>query len=246
MINETSMLRYLQVFLGARFMLESKEYYLDIIQDITLPTFSLFYPNYIRGILITEKDAIRSYNPTTRKTGIFKYKIPNFDQKVEILDIADFYHPFNDRSSSLLTYLPYTAGNMVSSLAATKVLSAVPHVNSVYTVTFEPPDIVVIQPVPDRHVDFTIDIKVVRQLNQIMPTYRDDFMKLALLDVKIALYNKYINARNSGSYGGIEIESGLDEFSDAQGDRESLLDIFREDCYKHYNNIYTQLGKMVF
>ena len=244
MLHETTVLKYLEMYLGQRYMLESQEWYLEIINEQTLPIFSVFYPNYIRRILITEKDGIVSYNPTTRQNGIYKYKIPNFDSSIEFLDIDNFYHPYNDRSSSMIS--PMVGGNFISSVLAGKVLSTVPHVNSLYTVTFEPPDIVVVDPVPYKHHDFTIDMKVVRKLNQILPTYRDDFLKLALLDVKIALYNKYLNARTSGDFGGISIDPHLDDFSSAESDRDSLLDIFRQDSYKQYNNIKTQLAKIVY
>ena len=243
MLHETAVLKYFQNYLGQRYMLESQEWYLDIVKEQTLPIFSNFYPNYIRNIKITEADAIVSYNPTTRKEGIYKYKIPNFDPSIEFIDIEDFYHPVNDRSSVLY---PASSGNFVSSILTGKVLSTLPHVNSVYTVAFEPPDIVVLDPAPPAHVDFTVNMKVVRKLNQILPTYRDDFLKLALLDVKIALYNRYLNARTSGDFGGISIDPHLDDFSNAESDRDSLLEIFRQDSHRQYNNIKAQLIKVVY
>lgn len=243
MVTETSVLRYLKVYLGQRFDIESSEFYLeDVIKEITLPTFSRFYPYRINGIVIRQSDAIRTYNPSTRQMGYNKYKIPNHGEDIEYLDIANFYHPYNDKSSNLSC--SYGGGNFIASIAASKVMSAVPHVNSVYVVEFEPPDIIIVSPYPMYHVDFTVDMKCVRKLHQIMPMYKDDFMKLALLDVKMALYNRYINLRSSGNFGAMELNPGLEDFSSAENDREELLDKMREDSVKYYGNLRDYFNKI--
>lgn len=242
MITESDLIRYIKIFLGQRFSIESQQWYLDVINTLSLPTFSRYYPKYVRNILITEKDAILSYNPTTRQHSKFKYKIPNHGEDVIYLDVDNFYHPYNDRSSSMSGIFP--GGNFVSMLATSKVLSALPHVNSLYTVFFESPDILIVHPIPHSHVNFTVDMKCVRPLNQIMPMYRDDFYKLCLLDIKIALYNKYINLRSSGNFGGMELNPMLDDFSSAESDRESLLEKFKADSPKQYNNMISYFNKI--
>ena len=242
MITETSVLRYLKIYLGARFDLESSQFYLeDIIKELSLPTFSRFYPHRIK-VAIKESDAIRTYNPTTRMYTYNKYKIPNHGEDIEYLDIANFFHPFNDGSSSLAT--GYGGGNFLVAVAASRVLSTIPHTNSLYVAEFEPPDIITIDPVPLRHTDFTVEMKCVRKLYQIPPMYKDDFMKLVLLDVKMALYNKYINLRSSGTFGGIELNAGLDDFSNAESERADLLEKFRTDSVKFYGNMRDYFNKI--
>lgn len=244
MMNTTLLLRRIQYGLGQRYQLQSQSYYLDIIEEQSLITFSYYYPKYKRGIRITKADAITSFNPTNRRYGQFKYKIPNFGEDIKYLDIDDFHHPYNDRSSSLSS--TYPAGNMVAALAATRLLSTIPHNNSPYTVFFEAPDIVEVHPVPIHHVDFTIDMKCVRPISQIKPMYIDDFVKLCLLDIKIALYNHYINLRNSGTFGGVEINPYIDDFSSAESDRESLLEKFKQDSVRQYENMVSYFNKIVY
>ena len=243
MITETSVLRYLKIYLGQRFDIESTQFYLeDVIKEITLPTFSRYYPYRTGGIAIRETDAIRSYNPTTRSYAFYKYRIPNYGEDLEYLDIANFFHPYNDGSASFPS--GFGGGNFMVSIAAARVLSTVPHTSSLYTVEFEPPDIVVVNPIPVKHVDFTVFMKCVRKLHQIMPMYKDDFMRLALLDVKMALYNKYINLRNSGNFGAMELNAGLDDFSNAESDRNELLEKFRTDSIKFYGNMKDYFNKI--
>lgn len=244
MLHPTSVLRYIKLYLGQRFDIVDKDFYLDVIEELSLPTFSKYYPRRISGINITESCAIREYNPTVKLSLITKYKIPNYGEDVEYLDIANYYHPHNDRSSNLVT--PYGNGSYFGAIAATRVMSAIPHSDTPFGIGFEPPDFIIMDPPILQHYDFTVDMKCVNKLYQILPTYKDEFMKLALLDIKMALYNKFINLRSSGTYGGIELNPMLDDFSSAESDREELLRHFREDSPKFIPNLKDYFHRIVY
>jgi hypothetical protein len=57
------------------------------------------------------------------------------------------------------------------------------------------------------------------------------FMRLFTYDCKLAIYNEFPSARDSGTINGIEVNTSISDFNSASSDREALLEIFEGDYY---------------
>lgn len=102
-----------------------------------------------------------------------------------------------------------------------------------YTCTFEEPNFCLISPYRRNHVDFTLVMQRKIKLSEIPNGLEEYFLRLFTLDCKLALYNEFPAARESGVINGIEVNTTLSDFSNAAADREALLDIFEDDYYKN-------------
>lgn len=228
MVSETMLFRHLQRQLGSDiFKSLTIEYYRDILVDESLLTFSLYYPHMIQNISITKKDAIPSIHPQTNKEAIYKYKIPIVDPDSPYIGIEMFYHPANHLQGNLTGLNPVMTDMMYG-----KIASYLPTAVIRFTLTFEAPDILVIDPIQTQHQDFSVTMQRVKKLHEIPMYYIELFKNLFVADVKIAIYNELRNARDTTVFGGIEVNTYISEFSDAVSTREGIIEKMQADYYK--------------
>ena len=67
------------------------------------------------------------------------------------------------------------------------------------------------------------------RLSEIPFGLQEYFKRLFVLDVKSAIYNEFPTARETGVLNGVEINTNISDFSDAESDRNSLLETFDGD-----------------
>ena len=225
MFNETTLLRRLSRRIGRKlFECLDEEYFLDILNEETLVTFSTFYPKIVRGIRITASNAIPVYDPITGIQQYQKYWIPTLNPEDEYLDIEQYFFIGQGLEQSLIGANPPLLEGLFS-----KLTSLQPQAPVKWSVTFESPNFCEIHPFRRNHVDFVLNMQRKVRLNEIPSGLWEYFLKLFVLDVKWTIYNDYPNARDSGIINGIEIDTKIGEFSSAESDRESLLDTLNKD-----------------
>lgn len=229
MLNESMLLRSLRRELGEDlFDALDPEWLIDILNEKTILQFSILYPYIVRGVLITEAHAIPSRHPQTNVLATYKYKIPNETPDLGIIGIENFYFPQNFGNDRYTGLAPLASDTMIG-----KFRSYLPTPQIRRSARFEPPDIAVVDPIPITHQDFTLDIQRVRRLNEFPLYYYEYIEELFTLDVKWAIYNKYKNARDNVTIGGVEVQTFISEYSDARSDRKDLMDRFNKDYYKN-------------
>jgi hypothetical protein len=234
MITESMVLYRLRIELGTDiFKVFPPEYFLDIINNETLYTWSHYYPQIIRGIYITKDSAIQSIHPQTGRSCIYKYKIPKETEDDTFIGIEEAFLPHNATLNQTFSNLPI----MNSVLALTNpALPNAPYYNSIrYSALFAPPDIVYLDPIPSMgHLDFSLNMQRLCKLYEIPLYFRELFLQLCTCDIKIALFNEFKNLRDgSANYQGLEVNSYIGEFGEAKGERKELLEAFRKDFFKN-------------
>jgi hypothetical protein len=209
------------------------KYFLDIIEDKTLITWSTYYPYIIRGVVITSKEGIPKQHPQTGRMLTYTYKIPKSDPTHEYINIQQAFYPGNNSYNQSQSSLPLM--NSIQQMAM-KTLPSANFFNIVrYSVLFVPPDICYIDPIPMSHIDFSLNMQRKAKLYEIPMYYRELFMNLAVCDCKLALYNKFKNLKDGATFQGLEISTSISDFGDAKSERKELLDMFRKDYMKDPN-----------
>jgi hypothetical protein len=230
MLNETMLLRHLQRQLGSDiFGAFETDWYMDILNEETLITYSTYYPFLIKGIVIQQKDAIESWHPQTGQKAFYRYKIPMENPDDRIIGIEWFYFAGNHNEGSTFSGL----NPILTDALMQKVKSYMPIPAIRFMARFQPPDLCYVEPVPFVHQDFTLVVNRVRYLHEIPLTMRLYFLKLFTYDVKDAIYNEIKSARESGTYNGIEVNSYISDYSSANADRDALLEVFEADYFKN-------------
>ena len=204
------------------------DFFFDILLDMTLPTYSLYYPHIVRGIRVKETNAIKSFNPTIGREAIERYVIPNSEPEYEYIGVSTFFHHLNTLGSGLTTTMSTPVNSMYNNI-----LSSVSDGGVNVTCKFEPPDIVRIEPAAVNHVDFTVNMKRVCKIEQVQASYVNDFMKLYEADIKVAMYNLFYNVREGGSYGGVELSSLVGDYGEFEDKRNEIIEIWEGDYWKN-------------
>lgn len=226
MINETMLFRHIQRKIPKQlFETLSNETYMDILNEETLYDFSEYYPKIINGVEFSKSDLIKEKDYKQR-TGFNKYQIPNPGNR-EIIGISEFIHPYNFNMGSLTNNFP-----SIHTLIATKSASFRQISDISYTAKFEPPDILEISPTPTEHVDFCANLQVVRHLYEIPLYYRRDFLSLYLYDVKSYFYDQFKSIAEEGTWRGIQVNSYISDYGDAEDKKNELLELFAADYFK--------------
>lgn len=225
MLNETMVLRRLQRSLGSDiYSAFDTQWYLDILEEETLITFSTYYPFQITGVAIRSEYGIPSIHPQTGQKAVYKYKIPKESPDDVYIGIEWSYFPGNHNEGSTYSGMnPILTDAMYQNLR-----SYLPIPPLRFVAKFEPPDICVVDPIPLSHVDFTLIMNRVRKLHEIPLNFKEIFLKLFTYDVKDAIYNEIKSARDSGIYNGIEVNTYISDFSTASSDRDTLIELLEE------------------
>jgi hypothetical protein len=225
--NETVLLRKLQRRIGSKlFQAVDTQFFIDILNEETIDTFSTYYPKLVKGIKITQGYAIPTYDPVNHLQRFQRYKIPKYDQDIEYIGIEQAIFQdqgFENAFTSITPPLVDAAFGKIRSLLPTTVIS--------YTTTFEEPDFCLISPYRNNHIDFILIMQRKIRLSEVSMGLQEYFMRLFSYDCKLAIYNEFPAARDSGTINGVEVNTNIQDFNNASSDREALLEIFEGDYY---------------
>jgi len=229
MLNESMLLRKLRRELGDDiFDALDPTWFIDILNEDTLLRFSLNYPFIVKGIMMQVSDAIPSRHPQKGTIATYKYKIPNEMPDMPFIGIENFYFPGNFMKDIYTGGAPFATDAMMGAIR-----SYIPNPQIRRTAIFEPPDIAVVDPIPMQHIPFSLDMQRVRKLNEFPLYYYDMIVTLFLLDIKWAIYNKFKNARDSATLGGVEVNTFISEYSNANDERNTFLEKIDKDYFKN-------------
>lgn len=217
--NSSMVLQSIERNLGATLqVLElSTEEIMDVIRHETLPTFSKYYPFYtLLKIHPIEDKVPNRFNAFYIKTdfellGVSKILAENYmgNGGLPLANIDS--DPINRQ---------FTAD--IASMYIQPI-----------TFDFEEPNIVSVYPKSALMGTFMLEIKVVHpdHMATIPLSMRDEFLKLALFDIRTTLYPiRHRFANINTTFGNIELF--MDKLESASDDREALLEKWRANFYK--------------
>ena len=232
MISRTRLLASLEISVGPKIMgLISENMINNVLNVKVLPRFSQWYPK-IYEVRIHKEDAIPFRNYSGKITNYGTYRIPKqFDvpwideqEDIEWFDIFDYQIGGNDTSDL------YTGGNFMLNQIFLSSRANMPHTRSYYLVTFQEPDLLIVDPPQQSHRDFTVQLKANRTLKTIPKNIQPLFEEYFIAYMKFALYHKYKYEGGNQSFGGVDIETKIDDYSSAESDIKELEAIFEKDC----------------
>jgi hypothetical protein len=225
--NETMLLRKLQRRIGSKlYQSLDTEFFIDILNEETIDTFSAYYPKLVRGVKITQACAIPTYDAENRIQGFHRYKIPRYSQDIEYIGIEQCImqdQGFENVFTGLNPPLADAAFNKIRSILPFPVVT--------YTTTFEEPDFCLVTPYRSNHIDFVLVMQRKIKLQEVSIGLQEYFTRLFTFDCKLAIYNEFPGARDTGTINGIEVNTSISDFNNATSDREALLEIFEADYY---------------
>jgi hypothetical protein len=237
--NETMLLRKLQRRIGSKlFQAVDIQFFIDILYEETIDTFSTYYPKLVKGVAITQSCAIPTYDPVNHLQRYQRYKIPKYDKDIEYIGIEQAImqdQGFENTFTSITPPLVDAAFGKVRSLLPTTVIS--------YTTTFEEPDFCIVSPYRNNHIDFVLIMQRKTRLSEVSMGMQEYFTRLFALDCKLAIYNEFPGARDSGTINGVEVNTSISDFNGAASDREALLDIFEGDYHTNPERFASMLNQ---
>ena len=194
----------------------------ETIENITLRTFSTFYPYYE-----TFRFDLHSLERIERHADHETYLLPDLFSEREILFIRNVSYDESDISA--LGYwgagIPLLHGNLVrQGMMANAGLALSNRMVPRLTFKYEHPrKVTIYNALVSAKLVFEIALMHDKNLASISPTQEEAFYDLALLDVKILLYNtmKHYNDIQTAT-GSIQLK--LDDWSSAESDRKALLE----------------------
>lgn len=235
MISKSELIRKLKRELGSNlFRLVTEEKIYEILHDETLMTYSEFYPKLVR-ITITRDQAVPFQDYNGKVWNNMYYKIPNnptptgeFEpEQFEWRDLENYYIAGNDSSDV------YSGGNFMLNQFFLSASASMPHTRSYFIVSFEEPDTLIIDPPQQTHRNFTVVMQANRTLKTIPRNMQRTVQNLFVCDMKLYLYNEYQHDEGSQVYGGIEIQTKIDTFKEAESERDSIIQEMEKDWFKN-------------
>ena len=214
------------------------DFFTDILYEKTLVEYSTYYPDWIKNVAIKSSNAIPRIDPISGLTNNSSlYKIPNYDpQHVMYLDIDMFRHPCNERNDYAGIGYAGVAENLVF-----KTLTMFNQTRTLITASFERPDLIYLDPAPESHMDFLVNIKIRTHLSRIPTGMMFLFRDLFICDVKIDIFNELPNLRDSANLGGIEIDSRIGNFESAKDTKKDILEKFEANWFREPENMAPQI-----
>jgi len=219
-LNPTQVLRYIHMRLGSSLQVVelSDEEIMRIVFQESLRTYSKYFP-YLYKEPITQADSIGGGYTNV-------YKIPN-RENLEIIGVHRIWlENMNQFGGSLL---PLTNDPVQSQLMGDMISKTV----TPFTFEYQAPDLVTIRPKIYYGRGALLELKAQhpRHLRTIPMAMRDQFLRLALDDVLIALYPLRHRWENlSTPYG--QLSLFLEMVDGAASDREALIDSWKENFLK--------------
>lgn len=198
------------------------EVIMDVIQNITLRTFSTYSPWYQ-----TIRLDLHDLENIEKKGNEEVYLLPDIFNKNEILFIKEVR--YDDSSISNIGYwgagTPLLSRNLISQgILSNAAMNLTNHMIPKITFKFEHPrKVTLYNPYTSCKIIFEIALMHDKNLGSISPTMEESFFELAILDVKDMLYQsmKHYNEIQT-AFGNINLK--IDEWSQASSDRKQLLD----------------------
>lgn len=209
-------------------------FYEDILHKKTLLYWSTMFPKIVKGIQITQNNAIPIKHPQTGITCLSgMYKVPKFNPNDEYINYEQVRYNGNLVMNQASSSLPVMNGmlNQVSSMLPNSQYFGVVR----YSFDFIAPDILTIDPIPMKHLDFSLDMQRYVRLTEIPDYYFEDFKNLFLADCKISLYKKYLPIAKSSNptYQGLEITTEIiADLAEGKDERKELIEKFEKNYWK--------------
>lgn len=209
-----------------------KDSWAEIIAEDSLHTFSLFFPHVIRYKVDTSRDKIDEANNT------FYIDQDLIGEELDVLGMRDISLDELARINNINQYAGgnYYGGGYGLQDAASLQMRA--DLSSFYNtgifVEFKHPNKLVVEGVNNTNIlrrlpEFSVDLFIVHPSNlaTLSPTMMVEFEKLAILDIKIFLYNGLKHYNNLETvYANIDLL--IDDWAGAEGDREQLISELKE------------------
>lgn len=216
------------------FRLCSEAFINEVLYDEVLPNFSDWYP-LLCDIKITKDDAIpyKDYNGRIYNFGSYRipeqFDMPGLDsrEKFRWRDIEDYQIATNDNSDV------YTGGNFMMNHLFLSSRAQVPHTRSYYIINFREPNMLVVEPPMQVHRNFVVTMQADRTLSTIPRNMRTWFFKYFVAKMKYAIYVKYKYEEGSQTYAGIDIETKIEDFKDAESEIKEIEEEFDKDYMKN-------------
>ena len=213
---------------------QKPSFYEDILNKKTLLYWSTLFPKIVKGIQITQNDAIPMKNPQTGITCLSgMYKVPKFNPNDEYINYEQIFYPGNLVLNQASSNVPALNGllNQVSNLLPNSQYFGVDR----YSFGFMAPDILTIDPIPMKHLDFSLNMQRMVRLTEVPTYYFEDFKNLFLADCKMSLYKKYLPIAKSSNptYQGLEITTEIiADLSEGKDERKELIEKFEKNYWK--------------
>jgi len=218
-MNPTTVLQSIEKNLGASFqVLElTNEDILNILVEETIPTFSTYYPFYTLIQIDPNKDAVPyRYNTFYIKTDLELIGVSKI--------MAENY--MGNGGLPMAFYDSDPVNRQMTADVASMYLQPI-------TFDFEEPNIVSIYPKTQLMGKFMLEVKAYHpsHMATIPVAMRNEFLEMALYDVRIALYpirHKFQTINTT--FGSIELF--MDKLESAQDDKKTLMEKWRSNFYK--------------
>lgn len=235
MVTENLLFFHLKDELGEPiFNAQRPSYYSEILKNKSLLYWSTMFPKIVKGICITQDCGIPIKHP---QTGVIctsaMYKVPKFNPNDEYINYEQVYYPGNLTLNQASSNLP-SMNSLLQSVSGN-----LPNANYYgierYSFGFVPPDMITIDPIPMKHLDFTVNMQRFVRLTEIPMYYFEDFKNLFIADVQISLFNKYKHIAKGGNttYQGVEITTELlADLESAKDVRKELKEEFEKNYWK--------------
>jgi len=241
MISKTTLLTNLKLRIGPKLMsILSNDFIDEVLYMRTLPRFSDWYPQ-LYDIKLTADDAIPMRGYSGRITNFGAYRIPNqFDvpwvdsrERFHWRDLEDYRISGND-----LTDI-YNGGNFLMRSMFLNTMSLVPHTRSYFLVTFQEPDLILVDPPQNAHRDFNIVMQADRTLKTIPRNMERFFIDYFVAQMKSAIYIDRQYDSGTQTFNGVEIDTKLEDLREGDNEIKDLEDIFEKDYYKNPERFQT-------
>ena len=224
MLNSTKILRFIEKNLGYKFTeleLEPDEI-MDDIRQYTLRTYSKYFP-YITTVAIDKSEKVDG------KTNRFLIR----PDGLEIMSINRLITGNMEYVDPTIITRPSFQPDIFSNITAMDMYSMV---RNPITFRFYPPNVVEIYPAVVGMATATLYVNCIHpeHFGTIAANMEDQFLKLAVLDVKMSLYQiRHRFANLTTPYGSIELF--IDDLQEAESKRDELLELWRANSLKNAN-----------
>lgn len=219
---------------------------LDILYQDTLPTFSRYFPRYIKlkmnlrdcekadNVVNSQRNNNIISSGTTTGSAAYHLDISMYGQDLVILDIEDIKN-IDARLNGYGNPYFYTdnAYDLLLNSFAQANLEAMVCVPPIYF--YQEPNILVIEEfgsLTEDMVSITFLLMHAYDLSTIKMTYKDKLKKLFLLDLKINLYEILKHSDNIDTPFG-QINLKIDDWANAQDKREELENEWEQHFLSH-------------
>lgn len=240
MLNETTLLNNLRIALGSKlFECLPPSFYLNILHTKTLYLWSSFYPKLVKGIKMTQATAIPTIDPATGMQNYHRYIIPKYNNSDdEYIGIEKYI--FNGQGFNQV-YTGFRSPLADAALAKVRSLQPIPEVR--WRCEFEAPNFCEVYPYRQNHIDFTLIMQRMTRMGEIPFGYHETFINLFIADVKLAIYREFPAARENGVLNGVEIQTDISSFNEAESDRKDIISTLNDDWYLDPSRFETMLSQ---